>query len=285
MGRRRAQGGKGNPVWRQVLVVALAVFGAATAGASVNVHPTEIFVVPPNRSAPISVTNPTDSVLELWVTFTYGYPVAFDTGKVVMYQPDTVTASEPSAAGWFRAIPQRFTLRPQESQVVRLYGVPPAGTPGGEYWCRVLVSSKPKNAPVVTTQQTRITMELVTQTSIPLHFRTGVVSSGIMVKQANATIENGLLKLQVKLQRTGNASFWGRINYRLFNSTGKAVQTKEFRLVVYKEMDYSALDTLPRVYAGPYTVELLFDNKHPSVTPQYRIDSEPFVQRIPVTVR
>jgi hypothetical protein len=202
-----------------------------------------------------------------------------------MYQPETIGSGDPSASDWLRAIPQRFTLRAQESQVVRLYGVPPPGTPGSEYWSRVIVSSKPKNARVVASQQTRMVMELVTQTSVPLHFRTGPVSSSIHVKQASAIMNDGLMTLHVKMERFGNASFWGRMGYKLLNATGGLVRTKDFRVVVYKEMDYSVLDTLPSVYAGPYTIELLFDNKHPSVSPQYRLNSEPFVQRIPVTVR
>ncbi len=272
-------------VRRQVCVAALLFFWVGSVCASINVHPTEIFVAPPSRSAPLTVTNPTDSVLELWVTFSYGYPVAFDTGKVIMYEPDSVMGNEPSCMGWLRAIPQRFTLRPQESQVVRVYGVPPSGTSSGEYWARVVVSSKPRNARVITGQQTRFVMDLVTRTSVPVHFRLGPVSSSIQVKQAVAIMNDGLLSLQIRMTRVGNASYWGRIGYRLLNASGNLVHTKDFRIVVYKDMEYSTIDTLPPVYAGPYTVELLFDNKHPSLTAQYRLNSEPFFQRIPVTVR
>lgn len=272
--------------WRLVFVAAVAIFGVANAFGGVNIFPTEVFVAPPNRSAPITVTNPTDSLLEVWVTFGYGYPVKYDSGKVVMYLPDSVYPGEPSAAGWLRAIPQRFSLRPQESQVVRLYGVPPPGTPTGEYWARVVVSSKPRTGPVIRNQQqTRVTMDIVTQTSVPFHFRNGLVSSSIAIRQAGAYIDDGFLRLQLKLQRLGNASFWGRINYKLLNASGKLLRTKDFRLVVYKDMDYMALDTLPSVYAGPYTVELLFDGNHPSLGAQYRLNSEPIVQRIPVTVK
>jgi hypothetical protein len=163
--------------------------------------------------------------------------------------------------------------------------VPPPGKPGSEYWSRVIVSSKPKNGRVIATQQTRMVMELVTQTSVPFHLRTGPVSSSINVKQAFAVMDDGLVNLHVKMERLGNAAFWGRMGYKLLNAAGRLVRTKDFRVVVYKEMEYSVLDTLPSVYAGPYTIELLFDNKHPSVSPQYRLKSEPFVQRIPVTVR
>lgn len=271
--------------WRLAMLAALVVLSVLRAYASVKVYPTEIFVVPPNHSAPVTVSNQTDSTVEVWVSFTYGYPVSFDTGKVVMYLTDSAAAGEPSAITWLRAIPQRFTLRAQESQVVRLFGVPPPGTMTGEYWARVIVSSKPKNRPVVVTRGTRVNMELVTQTSLPFHFRTGAVTSGISVKESQAVIDDGFMRLHLKLQRMGNASFWGRVSTRLLNSSGKLVQSREYKLVVYKELDYTVLDTLPSVYAGPYTLELLFDNKHPSLSSQYWTKSEPFLQRLPVTVR
>jgi len=154
----------------------------------------------------------------------------------------------------------------------------------GEYWSRVIISSKSKNPRVVETKQnrTRITMELVSQTSVPFHFRNGLISSKISVQRARAHIDDGLLKLRLDLRRTGNAAFWGRIGYKLLNSAGKVIRTKDFRIVVYRDMAYSVQDSLPSLYEGPYAVELTFDNQHPSVATQARIASEPFTQRIAV---
>jgi hypothetical protein len=273
--------------WRHVVVAAIVILAAANSYAGVSVYPTEIFVVSPNRSAPLTISNPSDSVFEVWVSFGFGYPVAFDSGKVTMSLADTAASGELSATGWLRAYPQRFTLGPQGVQVVRLFGTMPPGSMSGEYWSRIFVSSKPKNPRVVETKnkQTKLMMELVSQTSVPFHFRTGVITSNIVLRQSRALIDNGFLRLRLDLGRTGNASFWGRINYKLLNGKGKIVRNKDYRIVVYKEMAYSALDTLPSTYEGPYTVELTIDNVHPSVAAQYRVASEPFRQRIPVTVR
>ncbi len=271
---------------RHVVIAAFVLFGIAYGNAGISVYPTEIFVVSPNRSAPLTISNPTDSVIEVWVSFGHGYPVAFDSGKVSMSRSDTAGIGDLTASKWLRVYPQRFTLGAQGAQVIRVFGTPPPGLASGEYWARVVVSSKPKNARIAVTRnnQTKLMMELVSQTTVPYHFRAGVISSSVVVKQARASMEDGYLRLRVDLRRAGNAAFWGRINYKLLSSSGKVVRMKDYRVVAYKEMSYSVLDTLPSVYEGPYSVELIIDNVHPSVAAQYRISSEPFRQRIPVTV-
>jgi len=275
--------------WRQVLIAALVVFAAFSASAGVSIYPTEVFINAPNHSATLSITNPSDSVQEIWVGFSYNYPVAFDSGKVTMSPEDVVPVGDLSATGWLRAFPQRFTLRANESQVIRILASPPGGMVSGEYWARVVVSSKPKNPRIIErkinqTPVGKMNIELVSRTSVPFHYRNGVVNASIVVKQARAYIDDGALKLRLDLRRMGNASYWGRFTMKLLNAVGKTVRTRDFRIVVYKDMLYSAQDVLPDQYSGPYTVELSFDNNHPSVTPDLRIKSEPFLQRIPVTV-
>jgi hypothetical protein len=248
------------------------------------VYPTELFVIAPNHSTSISVSNPTDTLVEVWVSFTYGYPVAYDTGKVSMYNVDTAAAGEPSAVGWIRAYPQRFSLGARESRIVRLFGVPPPGLLPGEYWARVVVSSKLKNPRVAKpkSNQSSFVMNIVTETGLPFHFRTGSVQSNVSVTQARASIEHGALQLHLDLRRTGNASFWGRIKYELLGANDKVLRAKDYRIVVYKEMSYTVLDSLPLNSAGPFTVRLLIDNAHPSLAPQNRLKSEPLMERIPV---
>jgi hypothetical protein len=275
--------------WRHVVIAALVVFTALSASAGVSIYPTEVFITAPNHSATLTVTNPSDSVQEIWVSFSYGYPVAFDSGKVTMSAEDVVPVGDLSAVGWLRAFPQRFTLRANESQVIRVLGSPPGGLISGEYWARVVVSSKPKNPRVIERKSAqtpvgKMNIELVSRTSVPFHYRTGVVNASIVVKQARAYIDDGALKLRLELRRMGNAAYWGRFTMKLLNAVGKTVRTRDFRIVVYKDMMYSAQDVLPDQYSGPYTVELSFDNAHPSVPPDFRIKSEPFLQRIPVTV-
>lgn len=267
-------------------VVAVSLFlGSSAANGGVSVHPTEIFVKPPARSAPVVITNPSDKETEVWVSFSYGYPVTFDSGGVTMSKGDTISPDEPSAQKWLRAIPQRFTLKPQETQVVRIYSTPPPGLPSGEYWARVVVNSKTRK-PVVQKDQggARLNMELITQTDVPFHFRSGATNTGIILREANAEAVSKGIRMKLVFDRSGNAAYWGRMTTRLINAAGKVVKTKESRLVVYKTLDYEfEIDTQGEA-PGQYAIEMTFDNRHPGVSPEFRIPTQALVQRIPVVI-
>ncbi len=266
--------------------VAVAVFLSLNAAyGGVTVHPTEIFVKPPARSAPVVITNPSDKETEVWITFSYGYPVSFDSGSVAMSKGDSTSPDEPSAQKWLRAIPQRFTLKPQESQVVRVYTTPPPGLRSGEYWARVVINSKVRKPAVQADQGgARLNMELITQTDVPFHFRSGATNTGIIVRESYAEAVAKGIRIKLVFDRSGNAAYWGRMTSRLINANGKVVKTKESRLVVYKSLDYTfEMDTQGEA-PGQYAVEITFDNRHPGVSPEFRIPTQTLVQRIPVVI-
>ncbi len=265
-------------------VLLLVVSFLASSYAGVTVYPTEVFVKPPNRSSPVVVTNPSDREVEVWIAFEYTYPVGFDTGSVVFATPEPNDPDEPSSAAWVRAIPQRFTLKAQESQVVRVYGSPPPGLRSGEYWARIVVSSKERKPAAARGDQPKMGMDLITQTIIPFHYRSGPTTTGISIREASAYAMGRGIRLNVTLDRTGNASFWGRMTARLVGSDGRLVRTKEYRIVVYKTFTYKADFDVSGEPPGQYTLELAFDNKHPGLKPEFRIPTAPVVQRIPVVV-
>lgn len=266
-----------------MLCALLVLTAAPDAAASVSVFPTEVFVSPQNRSAPLVVRNPSDSEVEVWLSFTFGVPVSYANREVEF---DTVETADRSAATWLRAVPQRFILQPQESQTVRLFATPPVSANEGEYWARVVVSSKPTQ-PVKARQDQRgptLAMNLVTQTVVPFHLRRGKVSSGVLIKQAVSSVSGRTMHVKVDLERNGNASYWGRLQTRLLDQNGKLVRGREFRVVVYKDLSYTADLDISQVQPGQYTLEVMLDNKHPSLSSKERINSPPVTQRFTVSV-
>ncbi|MFN0157165.1 MAG: hypothetical protein ACKVRP_03725 [Bacteroidota bacterium] len=265
-------------------VILLVVSPLASSRAGVTVYPTEVFAKPPNRSAPVAITNSSDSEVEIWISFEYTYPVGFDTGSVVFATPEANDPDEPSSSTWVRAIPERFTLKGRESQVVRLYCSPPPGLRNGEYWARVVVSSKDRKPAVALDDQPKMGMDFITRAIIPFHFRSGPTTTGISIREANAHPMGSAIRLNVILDRTGNASFWGRMTVRLFSSGGKLVRTKEYRIVTYKSFSYRTDFDVSGEPPGQYTLELAFDNKHPGLKSEFRIPSAPVMQRLSVIV-
>ena len=270
----------------RILVLFLVIIPAAL-HAAVNVYPTEVFVKPPNRSAPVTVKNPSDREVEVWLTFAYEYPVAFDSSGIRMESGDSTSLDEPNAVKWLRAIPQRFTLRPQESQVVRIYGTPPPGLRSGEYWARVVVSSKELKpaTPLQDQGGMKIGMTIITNTVVPFHFRVGATTSNVTIRDANISGVGKGVHVRVLLDRQGNAAYWGRLTTKILSPGGKVIRTKESRIVVYKTMDYSTDVDLSGELTGSYTVELTVDNHHPSLSPEFRIPGRSVTQRYSVLLQ
>ncbi|GEM_PF-1448817 len=264
-----------------VCVVAFCMLAQSYAG--VTVYPTEVFVKPPNKSAPIVITNPSNNEIEVWLTFSYQYPVIFDSTGIKMSAGDSTSGDEPAASKWLRAIPQRFTLKPQESQVVRILGSPPPGLKSGEYWSQIVIGSKDRKLAAVNDQQgAKFNMDIITQTVVPFHFRTGATTTGLQIREAQAVATPKGIHMRLVLDRSGNASYWGRMTTRVLNANGKVIKTKESRMVVYRSMDYSLDIELGEERSGQYSVELVFDNRHPGLSPEFRIPSGSVTQRIPV---
>ena len=111
----------------------------------------------------------------------------------VFLEPDP-PAGEPSCADWVRALPRRVILQPGQRQTVRLLAQPPAGLPDGEYWSRVVISSKslPRDGDTVEVEGhegVRVGLTLSTRTIISLNYRKGPVSTGLDVESLSASLD------------------------------------------------------------------------------------------------
>ncbi len=152
-----------------VVLLVLALHSFMLAGA--EVYPLTLFINAPNKTASISVSNPTETRQEVWIDYKFGYPVAGDSGKFAMHYVDAPYTGELSAVSWLKAYPQRFVLNPKESQLVRIMVNAPMNLTPAEYWARIVVSS--------TTREVKKTVtpggapagrfQYISQVDIPLH--------------------------------------------------------------------------------------------------------------------
>jgi hypothetical protein len=266
-----------------IALLALTMFVVFPAGASINIYPIQVFIDYPNRSAPVAITNTSDTPLEIWLGFRYGYPVAFDTGQVVFDWGDTIASGVSNAAPWMRAVPERLVLQPGMSQTVRMIVSPPSILADGEYWARGVVSYKRSKQLTVTKQKGLVT-SLVTDMIIPVHYRKGVMSSGIVMHDLAAKVNGQRLDVSFSLMRTGNAAFWGSAQLNLINGAGKVVDTRRHPLVVYKQLSYRNIVDLEALPPGPYTLSVMLDTKHPAIKRNIRIDSTPVSETVKFTI-
>jgi P pilus assembly chaperone PapD len=259
-----------------IILLALVASAWTRSDASVAVYPQTLFINAPNRSVAITVSNPTETRQEIWVDFRYGYPLVNDSGKFYINYSDSTSLQEPNAVPWLTAYPQRFVLEARESQVVRVMAQLPVGVAAGEYWSRVVVSSRQRTAtpPQTPGANVRMKMEFITQVDVPLQVRTGSVSTGLKIQGITSVVDSGKLKMGVDVTRMGNASFWGTMHFFLRDRDGRVMKKYDQHVAVFRDVVYPVTIDVAGIAPGAYVLEVDVDNVRPGVPPQYRLKAD-----------
>lgn len=202
---------------------------------AVLVAPHAVFMDHRTRTGELHLHNTGTRPEEITVELTFGYPAADSTGRVQVLLTDTPDSTEPSAAGWVRAFPKRLVLGPGERQVVRLLATPPAGLADGEYWSRIVVTSRAGQTEARTADSaisTGIDIEL--RTVLSLLYRKGAVSTTIRPDSLRAAIEGDSLVVTARMERGGNGAFIGNALVTLADSAGAPLGEWVRAIAVYR---------------------------------------------------
>ena len=273
------------------LLLLLTVWGAtllmaSAAWAGVGVYPTFLFLNAPNRAVSLVVTNSSAVTSEIWIDFRYGYPVGDDSGNIYMRYADSSDIGEQSATGWIRAFPQRIVLESQESQKIRLLVSPPSGLSSKEYWARVIIHSKDREDRVSSTVQgqTRSGMKLLTNVDVPFHYRSGLVSTGVILQNLELETKSGVLNVKSELARTGNAAYWGIYRLTLRDQLGKTILLKEQNIVVYQNLKYTIPLDISKCSSGSYTLEVEISSQRRDIRREHQLISDPVRRNVNVVI-
>jgi hypothetical protein len=258
--------------------------GAVRPAHAVSVSPTALYIDSRTRSAVLTLYNPGTLPEEITIDFAYGYPVSDSTGNVTVPVTQQPAAGEPSALAWMRAFPRRMLLQPGQRQLVRVLVEPPADLADGEYWARVLVSSRGGQPPIEQTQgDIRLQLNVQTTLVMAANYRKGAVSSGVVVNAASARHTADGVQLQVDLGRTGNAAYLGRMRAELVDASGNVVATLYDDIAVYRGMRRRLTFATPAGAAPGVAVRLHIDTEREDLPPGGALPSNPVDQRIPVS--
>lgn len=266
-----------------LLTLALALAGAREA-AAVSVTPTALYIDSRTRTGVLTLHNPGPLPEEITIDFGYGFPQSDSAGNIRVDVTRTPAPGEPSALAWLRAFPRRLVLQPGQRQVVRVLVEPPPGLPEGEYWARVLISSKGGQPPIEQRQGDQV-LQLQVQTTLVIaaNYRNGDVRTGLNVAAASARREGGEVQLQLDLERTGNAAFLGSLRAELVDARGNVVGTVYDDLAVYRTMRRRLAIPVPPDAAGPFEVRLSIDTERDDLPAGGALPAPPLSQRIPVS--
>jgi hypothetical protein len=266
----------------------LALLGLVMAGVeaahAVSVSPTALYIDSRTRNGVLTLHNPGTLAEEITIEFAFGYPQTDTAGNLTVPVTREPAAGEPSAMAWMRAFPRRLVLQPGQRQVVRVMVEPPADLPDGEYWARILVSSRGGQPPIEQTQgDVRLQLEVATTLVMAANFRKGSVGTGLEVAAERASRAADGVTLQVDLRRTGNAAFLGRMRADLVNARGEVLGTAWDDLAVYRDVRRRHLIAVPPGAEGPLFVQITIDTEREDLPAGGALPVAPLSRRIPVT--
>jgi P pilus assembly chaperone PapD len=238
-----------------LLLVSVFFFVVPSQG-GLKVLPNFLFLSAPKQSIAINVQNITDQDREGWIEIKYGYEVSDDSGKIVI-RIDSSQETSNSIVPWVVAYPQRFRLKPQETQVIRLRVNPPADLPDGEYWARILITDK-SASPAQTLKENSSGLVMLQQASVPLFYRIGALSTGVTLDSSYSIASDTMTTLVNTLTRTGNTSFLGLRKISVVDAQGNIVWSKVKNTGVFKTVTLRDSFSRRELPAGEYTVNYEF---------------------------
>jgi hypothetical protein len=215
---------------------------------AVTVAPHALFLGDRNRVGEVVLINQGTRPEEIELEFRFGYPASDSTGNVRVDLIDDPAPDQPSAAGWLRAFPRRLRLEPGQRQNVRVQASPPADLPDGEYWSRMIVTSR--TARDRDAEQDSVAVQagvaFVLRTITSVTYRKGPVATRVRLDSLSAEATADSLIAFVGLTRSGTGAFLGSVALALVGNDGDVVRT-------WDPMPVAAYYRLLRRYALPLT--------------------------------
>lgn len=250
----------------------------------VVVAPTAVHLDHQTRSASITLINPGSATEEVTIGTLFGYPATDADGRLHLRTDDS--GNDPrSAAGWIRAFPRQLSLAPGERRVVRLLGEPPADLDDGEYWARLVITSRGGSRPLGaagTNEDIRVGLDMEVRTILSANYRKGPVSTGLDVEGFDPVVRDGRLQFRPDLKRLGSAAYIAELILTLETAEGSVLREWREQVAVYRDyhraFDYDVGD-LP---GGNWVLRARFHTDRDDVPASIRLATEPVELLAPV---
>lgn len=266
-----------------ILLATGAVLFAPLAEAIV-VAPHHAFLDHATRSGVLYVHNPGAEPEEVSISFVFGYPASDSAGNVSIRFVEEPAPDDPSLAEWIRAYPRRARVAPGQTRAIRLLARPPADLDDGEYWARAVVTSRPAGAPIASpdTGGVRVGVTLEVRTVVPITYRKGDVTTGLVIRDLDSVLERDSLIARVGLARTGNAAFLGTLHLALRNGADSTVASVDRHVAVYRDLLRRLAVPVAGLPAGRYTLHVRVDTDRSDLDPENVLPARPLEAKMEV---
>lgn len=258
------------PFCRRRFVAALAALLLVTVVAvdtlaGVLVAPTVIFISDKDRTGRLNIQNPSNEPREISIHLAFGLPESDSLGNVFVNLQDSAVTDPRSALDWIKAFPRKVIVPPNGTQVIRLVARPPQNLPDGEYWARVVVTSREgtTSMPLETEGDAIQThLNMVMQTALMLKYRSGECVAKLDVVRKEAHLLDGQVNVVVDMQNTGNTSYMGVVTCRLLDKNRKLVTERTLDVAVYRSlMRRIELPFDTTQFSGPFSVDVAISSE------------------------
>ena len=270
--------------WAIAAVAAAALLAPAVIHA-VYVSPTAVFMDDRNRNAQVTLGNSGDVAEEVRIELKFGFLDTDSAGTPFIRIIEDPGPEFPSATGWLGVFPQRTRLEPGEKRVVRLFARPPADLPDGEYWSRLIVTSRRAPSPVTpgdTLARAGVSLEIRLVTSVT--FRKGQVSTALTLRNLTATAGGDSLVLRLGMDRGGNAAYLGTMHVELADPRGAVARRWATPIAVHVPITRRFVFPLEGLTPGDYLLRLRTDATRDDVQEGGVLPAPPVADSIAVTV-
>ncbi len=248
-----------------LLAIAMPLHAGAQA---ILVAPQSVVLSSRNRTGTVELYNPSARAAEVAIRAVYGHPTTTPDGDLTLEIVEQPDSTQPSAAGFVDAFPRRLILQPNQRQTVRLLARPPVGLPEGEYWARLVISSRDAEAPAKPTDSTGVSVGLTLEvrTIIALNFRNGAQRTGVQLGELSASARPDSVVIRAPMQRTGTAAWIGMTTVKLLTAGGEVVATQTMQTAVYQSISPRFTFDRRALAPGQYRVSVDMSTDRPDVT-------------------
>ena len=279
MNRRRTT----SAAFRGAAIALAGIAAAPLLGNAVLVAPHAIFIDHRTRTAQVTLANPGAEPEEVDLAFAFGFPATDSAGQPYVRLFDEPADSFPSAAGWIRAFPRRVRLEPGQRQVVRLLATPPADLADGEYWTRLIVTSKRGQEVAVTDTTMRAGLTLELRTIVSLTYRKGDVRTGVAIDAFDARVVGDSLVARLAVHREGNGAYLGVARFAVMGREA-AMHEWAVPIAVYYDMDRRFAFPLTDVPPGSYELRFDLTTEREDIPLEHVLPAPPITRRQQIEV-
>ena len=253
---------------------------------SIGVAPHAVFMSDQQRLAEVTLFNSSSATEEVELAFQYGFPVADSTGRMVVALDPDPGPDDPSAAGWLRAFPRRVRVEAGQRQTIRVQASPPDDLAQGEFWSRLIITSRaasPRGVPVDSGVSTTVNIQF--RTIISVNYRNGDVSTAVSLDSLWAEAAPDTLRAWVDLDRGGNAAFLGSAVLTLESPDGSVVlRSDPYQVAVYRPLRRWFALPVEGLAPGDYTLRIVISTEREDLDPEDVIPAPAVEGSVRVTI-